>query len=113
MQKIETENLTVIEARDCLPQPIQIYIYQEEQDLRKSYIGLSFLIEHELKREAKSGVGYIFINGGKRLAKLLWWDRTGWVLYQKRLQVGNYRISGKKEIRELGKREIRLFFDGI
>jgi len=96
-----------------LPHPVRIYIYQEEQDLRKSYLGLSLLVEEKLKKESKSGAGYVFINRGKRLAKLVWWDRTGWILYQKRLQVGNYRVSGKKELRELGAKEVRLFFDGI
>jgi transposase len=98
---------------ETIPYPEKIYVYQSEQDLRKSYIGLSRLLEEELKRDSKSGAGYMFINRGKRLAKLVWWDRTGWILYQKRLQVGNYRVSGIKEFRELGVREIRLFFDGV
>ena len=91
----------------------RLWVYHGVVDLRKSYRGLSALVELELKHRAKSGDGYIFVNRSKTLAKLLWWDRTGWCLLLKRLSASRYRVSGRDELLELRIGDIQLFFDGL
>ena len=97
-----------------LPSPSgNLWVYHGSVDLRKSYHGLSVLVERELSRQAKSGDGFIFVNRRRTLAKAIWWDRTGWCLLLKRLSNGRYRVSGKSDVRELEKAVAQMFFDGL
>jgi len=97
-----------------LPSPSStVWVYHAAVDLRKSYKSLGAVVKEELKRNAKSGEAYVFVNRRKTLAKVLWWDRTGWCLLIKRLSVGRYRISGRSQVKELELGNMRVFFDGL
>ena len=97
-----------------LPAPSgTIWVFHEAVDLRKSYNSLCAVVEEELGKSARSGEAYVFINRSKTLAKMLWWDRTGWCLLLKKLSSGRFRVSGRKDIKQLEISHIQLFFDGI
>jgi transposase len=96
-----------------LPSPEKLWVYHEAVDLRKSYLGLCKILEQDLKRESKSGEGFVFVNRNKRLAKVLWWDRTGWCLFLKKLSASRFRVSGNQEIISLELSKVRFFFDGM
>jgi transposase len=91
----------------------KLWVYHTPVDLRKSYYRLSQLVEKELSKEALSGDGFIFINRQKTLAKVLWWDRTGWCLLLKKLGAGRFRIREEEVLKELEKMHVRRFFDGL
>lgn len=92
--------------------PKELWIYHKAVDLRKSYVGLTSLLENELHKESMSGNGYVFVNRAKSLAKVLWWDRTGWCLFLKRLSSGRFRVSGSEAMTELKIDKRIYFFDG-
>ena len=97
-----------------LPTPSgKVWVYHCEIDLRKSYHSLRALVEQELKLSATSGDAFVFVNRHKTLAKVVFWDRTGWCLLLKRLSAGRYRVSNRKELRELEIGNQRVFFDGL
>lgn len=97
-----------------LPSPVgKVLVYHSYVDLRKSYRSLSAVIEHELFQDAQSGDAFVFVNRNKTLAKVLFWDRTGWCLLLKRLSTGRYRINGKSELKEMQIGSRRVFFDGL
>jgi len=97
-----------------LPSPSgSIWIYHTAVDLRKSYRSLCAMVEQELSRSAQSGDAFVFVNRRRTLAKVLWWDRTGWCLLLKRLSAGRYRVSGKAELKDLQLGRARVFFDGL
>ena len=91
----------------------RVWIYQKSVDLRKSYLRLSALVEQELSVNPMSEDAYVFINRDKSLAKVLWWDRTGWCLFIKKLSSSKYRISDSGVLKELEIKGIRMFFDGL
>jgi transposase len=91
----------------------KLWVYHAPVDLRKSYYSLSRLVEKELSKESLSGDGFIFINRQKTLAKVLWWDRTGWCLLLKKLSTGRFRIREEGVLKELEKIQVRRFFDGL
>ena len=62
-----------------------IYLYRDPVDFRKSYRGLSVLIELELGHSPFSGELYFFINRDRSRIKGLFWEDTGFVLYYKAL----------------------------
>ena len=97
-----------------LPNPSsKIWLYHLPIDLRKSYKSLCSLVEQELKRNSQNGEAIIFINRRKTLAKVLWWDRTGWCLLLKSLSGSRFRISENDELLSLKKEKMRAFFDGL
>ena len=93
--------------------PKDLWVYHQAVDLRKSYLGLCSLLENELSRDSKTGAGYVFVNRTKTLAKVLWWDRTGWSLFLKKLQTGRYRVSGNEQLTTLKIEKRIYFFDGL
>ena len=97
-----------------LPSPTgKVWVYHAAVDLRKSYRSLTAVVERELHRSTQNGDAYVFINRNKTLAKVLFWDRTGWCLLLKRLSVGKYRVSDKNQLLELKIGTARVFFDGL
>lgn len=97
-----------------LPEPSgKLWVYHTPVDLRKSYYSLTKLVEKELYKDALSGDGFMFVNRQKTLAKVLWWDRTGWCLLLKKLSSGRYRIGENGLLKELEKIHERRFFDGL
>ena len=97
-----------------LPVPSgSLWIYHAPVDLRKSYRSLCAVVEQELSRTSHCGDAFIFVNRSRTLAKVLWWDRTGWCLLLKRLSAGRFRVSGRTEIKELQISNARIFFDGL
>ena len=61
-------------------------------DMRKSFDGLCGLVHTQLESDPLSGDVFIFINRRRDRIKLLCWDRTGFVLYYKRLEQGTFEL---------------------
>ena len=70
----------------------RFYLYRPSVDMRKSFRGLCGIVNNELKRDPVNGDGYVFINKRRTLIKILVWDRTGYVIYYKRLERGTIEI---------------------
>jgi transposase len=68
------------------------YLYREPADFRKSFDGLAGLVTNHMKRSPMSGEVFLFLNpeySGEQI-RLLVWDRSGFVLYCKRLERGTF-----------------------
>jgi hypothetical protein len=70
--------------------------------MRKSFHGLGVLVETEMGSGLMSGDAFIFLNRRRDRLKLLMWDRTGFVLWYKRLEEGTFEIPdfapGRNEV---------------
>lgn len=64
---------------------VKVYLRPGRTDMRKAINGLSALAEHELKANPLGGSLFVFCNGSRNIVKLLYWDRNGYCLWQKRL----------------------------
>ena len=73
------------------------YLYQEPTDMRKSFDGLCGLVRSGLRRDPLSGDVFVFINRRRTHIKLLVWDRSGFVLYYKRLESGTFEMPEAAE----------------
>lgn len=62
-----------------------VFLYRQPVDFRKSYRGLSAIVEQELGHDAFSGALYVFVNRAKTRIKILFWENNGFVLYYKAL----------------------------
>lgn len=61
-------------------------------DMRKGCDGLSGLVRQGLGRNPLIGEVYIFLNRRRTHLKLLVWDRSGFVVYYKRLERGTFEL---------------------
>ena len=79
----------------------RFFWYRGVVDMRKSFNGLCLLVETEMGFDLMSGDVFIFVNRRRDRMKLLMWDRTGFVIWYKRLEEGTFEwpdLSGKNEI---------------
>jgi transposase len=60
--------------------------------MRKSFDGLTGIVQNELKVDHLSGAIFIFLNRRRNQVKLLLWEGDGFSLYHKRLEKGNYEL---------------------
>ena len=60
--------------------------------MRKSFDGLSGIVQGQLERNPTSGEVFIFINRRKNKVKLLRWEQGGFILYYKRLEAGTFEL---------------------
>jgi len=75
-----------------LPPSVRIYLALEPVDMRKSFDALSLLVEHVLKHDPLSGHLFVFVGKRRHLVRVLFWDRTGYALYSKRLERGRFKL---------------------
>jgi transposase len=60
--------------------------------MRKSFNGLSGIVNQYFNHPLMSGDVFIFINKRRDRIKLLMWDVTGFALYYKRLEQGTFEL---------------------
>jgi transposase len=76
---------------------LRYYLYRPAADLRKGFDGLSGLVRNSMGGDPLSGDAFIFINRRRNQMKLLVWDRSGFVLYHKRLERGTFELPGSAQ----------------
>lgn len=75
-----------------LTSSFRYYLYREPTDMRKSFDGLSGLVQDQLNRNPTSGEAFIFINRRRTKVKILRWEQGGFILYYKRLESGTFEL---------------------
>lgn len=93
---------------------IRVYLYGQPVDMRKSYDGLYALARQGLQQDPLNGQLFAFINRRATQIKVLYFDRSGWCLWAKRLEagrfIGNWRDVGNREMDCTG---LKLMLEGI
>lgn len=65
-----------------------IWLCSQPVDFRKQIDGLVMLVADHLKVDPASGQLFLFRNKTANKIKILWWDKTGFWLFYKRLEQG-------------------------
>ena len=92
----------------------KVYLAMGHTDMRMSINGLSVLVSTHLKQNPLSGHLYAFANRKRTLVKILYWDRNGFCLWQKRLEKEFFRWpKGESDICELDHRQLTWLLDGL
>lgn len=80
--------------------------------MRKSFEGLSSIVEQLFPGEILSGAFFIFLNRRKDHMKVLFWDKDGLVIWFKRLEKGSFAWKwGDQEM--LDRRTFLMLLEGI
>lgn len=91
----------------------RILAYGEAVDMRKSFDGLIGLTKSVLREDPLSESAYVFINRRGNYMKVVYWDRTGFCLFAKRLERGRFKFPKEDLKQELSEQQIKLILDGI
>ena len=70
----------------------KFHLYSQPTDMRKSFDGLSGLVQNNLENNPCSGDVFIFINRQRDKIKLLHWQGISFTLYYKRLEKGTFEL---------------------
>ena len=68
-----------------------IYLHRSPVDFRKAVNGLCELVQDELEMNPFDENLYVFCNRKRDRLKILHWDRTGFVLWYKRLEKEKFK----------------------
>ena len=93
---------------------VRIWLYTRPCDMRKSYDGLSVLVKSQLRKNPLSGELFVFINRKKTQMKILYFDRSGYCIWSKRLEQGRFHApAGNDDKRRLEWTDLKLILEGI
>ncbi|MCZ6714748.1 MAG: IS66 family insertion sequence element accessory protein TnpB [Deltaproteobacteria bacterium] len=94
---------------------VEVYLCRDIVDLRKSINGLSILVEQALGLDPFAEKLFVFCNRKRDKVKILYWERSGFVLWYKRLE--KHRFPWPDECSDavvsMTGRELNWLLDGI
>lgn len=92
-----------------------IFLHREFVDFRKSINGLGSIVQDEMELNPFEKFLFVFTNKRKNKIKLLYWDRTGFALWYKRLEKGQFKWPTKisDKILEIDEQKMTWLLDGI
>jgi transposase len=91
----------------------RILAWREPVDMRRSFDGLVGLVRGAMGEDPLSGALFVFVNRRGNHLKLVYWDRTGFALFAKRLERGRFVIPGRDRSQPLSLEQFLLVLDGI
>lgn len=74
-----------------LPLSVMIYLATEPVSMRLGPDGLAAIVQRTLGADVYSGHLFVFLSRSRERAKILFFDRGGFVVYYKRLERGRFR----------------------
>lgn len=93
---------------------IRVHLYGQPVDMRQSFDGLSALTRQELGQNPLSGRLFVFINRRATQMKVLYWDRTGFCVWAKRLEQGRFLSDWHRvTTQEMDWTGLKLLLEGI
>jgi transposase len=100
-----------------LPSNIRIFVSRAATDMRKSFDGLSLIVQHKFGREAFSGDLFVFFNRQRDRVKLLQWDGNGFWVFAKRLESGAFARwpddAGDSACVAIDRARLSMLLDGV
>jgi transposase len=98
---------------------VKIFVCTKPVDMRRSFTGLFALVQSMIGQDPYSGHLFLFRSRRSDFLKALWWDRDGFAIFAKRLEVGTFQfpetrfVDGKYETIELERSDLVMLLEGI
>ena len=93
---------------------VRVWLHTEPTDMRRSFNGLSAMVKNQLLEDPLSGQLFVFVNRLRTQMKVLYFDRSGYCIWSKKLVQGqfNYKSNaGSKQALNLF--ELKALLEGI
>lgn len=100
-----------------LPPSVKVYLAIDPVDMRKGMDALANVVRNVIRQEPMSGHLFVFRGRRGHMLRILFWDRSGWALYTKRLERGTFHLpvdiaEGTQRV-EVEAAELMLMLEGI
>jgi transposase len=69
---------------------LRVWLYQQPVDMRRSFDGLAAIAKNQMQEDPLSGHLFAFINKRRTYLKVLFFDRSGYCIWAKRLEAGQF-----------------------
>jgi len=93
---------------------IRVHLYGQPCDMRRSFDGLQSLVRHALHADPTDGSLYVFINRRATQMRVLYFDRSGFCVWAKRLEAGVFLGDWSQvRTREMDWTGLKLMLEGI
>jgi transposase len=100
-----------------MPETVKVFVATSPTDMRKSYNGLSILVESIIEADSLSGHLFVFFNRPRNRVKILWWYRGGYNLFCRRLERGRFgspeMFNSETRSRMISSVELAMLLEGI
>lgn len=93
----------------------KIFIHRAPVDMRKSINGLSVIVDQDMGKDLQSRSLFIFTNRRRTHLKMLYFDKSGFALWLKRLEASKFPWSKSltEEVVEMNANDLELLLDGV
>ena len=93
---------------------LRIFVKPGPTDFRKQINGLSIIVQEEMELDPLNGNLYIFCNKSRNRLKILYWDKTGFAMWLKRLEQNKfYWPKTNEEALEIDFEKMKMILCGI
>jgi transposase len=98
-----------------LPSAVRAFLCTRSVDMRKSFDGLSGLVEECFRQDLLDGHLFLFVNRRRDRIKVLYFDHDGLAIWYKRLEVGSFQVpdAGGHDGIELDPARLAMILSGI
>jgi len=92
-----------------------MYIYRPPIDMRKSINGLSVVVQMDMKLDVKLPALFIFCNRRRTHIKTLYFDRSGFALWFKKLEESKFPWPKhlEEDVIAITLKDMELLLDGV
>lgn len=92
-----------------------VYLYLEKIDFRKSINGLNALVQGQMNLDPFAHALFVFCCQRKKKLKILYWDKTGFALWYKRLEEDRFPWPrlGQGPVLTVTSKELNWLLEGI
>lgn len=78
------------------PEAVPIYLHRDPVDFRKAINSLAVIVCESMTLDVYQKALFVFCNKNRSPLKVLYWDQTGFVLWQKRLENDKFKWPRKE-----------------
>ena len=97
-----------------LPANLRVFLAVGTTDMRKSIDGLCLLVQMHMELDPFAGHLFAFCNRRRNMVKILYWDRNGFCLWQKRLERHRFVWpESQHQVLDLDGRELNWLLEGL
>jgi transposase len=98
-----------------LPSAVRAFLCTRSVDMRKSFDGLSGLVEECFRQDLLTGHLFLFVNRRRDRIKVLYFDHDGLAIWYKRLEAGSFQVpdAGDRDGIELDPARLAMILSGI
>ena len=73
---------------------VEVWLYVEPVDFRKQITGLATVVQNRLAMDPFSAQLFVFTNRRRSQCRILYWERCGFMVWQKRLERARFAWPG-------------------